>query len=319
MNANLKISDDKIVSADSIRKLTSGSYEHLGFLIDESIQAKKSSFVRGGATVSRMATFEDHIIVGTSDGDYFNVKFEDKNGEIILDTPVHLDVPVVSASNAVKSLKDFSLDAVDSLMSEGMDAVIGKLLILADLQGQKQISEARDYPGEAMASVVSGRPWREAFASQANEITRQVVDKLESIRGNALESKYKPMYESDEIPEEKFENYRSMALADLEVLSNRLQAVHESAETAYLPFRDSLSEDEMDEADEEVLSHFCFFSEDLIADLGEVRAIVADTVANEQCVMCLGQVYDTIVESLTDYEIAGSFVQRMTGALDDSV
>lgn len=265
-----------------------------------------------------MATFSDRMIVGTESGEYFNVKFENKDGEAILLAPEKMDVPVVSSSNAAKSVKEFSLSAVDALMAEDSQMAVGRLLALVDLQEQQQVAEARDYPAEALAAVASGRSWREAFVTQAKEITRQVVDKLESIRANALESKYKPMYETDEIPEAKFEDYRPMAMTDLGVLSERLRVVHEAAESAYLPFRDSLSKEELDESEEEVLSHFCFFSEDLIQDLGEVRSLVADTIENEQCVMCLGQVYDAIAESLSDYEIAGSFVQRMSGAFDDA-
>lgn len=308
----------RIVSLDAIRTLVEGSHEHLGARLDEAIQKNRLAFAVGNAEISRIATFSDHMIVGTADGRYFNVKFENVNGSVTISPPAKVDVPVVTASNAVKSVKEFSLSAVDALMSEGSSGAVVRLLALADLQEQRQVSEARDYPGEAAAAVSSGRPWRQALSSQWKEISRQVVDQLESIRGNALEAKYKPMYETDEIPEETFGNYRPMAEADLGVLAVRLQSLYEAVESAYLPFRESITKDDLDESEADVLSHFCLFSEDLIEDLGEIRSLVADTLENEQCVMCLGQVYDTIAESLTDCEIAGSFVQRMAGALDDA-
>jgi hypothetical protein len=258
------------------------------------------------------------MIVGTPSGEYFNVKFENNNGELTLLSPEKVDVPVVTSSNAVKSVKEFSLSTVDALMGEGLGDAVGKILALADLQEQRQVSEARDYPAEAQAAVTSGRPWRHVLSSQWDEINRQVVDKIESIRVGALDAKYKPMYETDEIPEEKFESYRGSAERDLAVLADRLRTLHESVESAYLPFRDSVDKDGLDESEADILAHFCFFSEDLIEDLGEIRALVADTIENEQCVMCLGQVYDTIAESLTDCEIAGSFVQRMAGSLNDA-
>jgi hypothetical protein len=307
----------RIVSVDAIKTLIEGSHEHLGAALDEALHKSRAVFAKDSEEVTRMATFSDRMIVGTSVGDYFTVKFEHNNGELKLLAPEKVDVPVVSSTNATKSVKEFSLSAVDALMSESKDAV-GKILVLADLQEQQQVSEARDYPAEAQAAVTSGRPWREALSTQWKEISRQVIDKLESIRGAALEAKYKPMYETNEIPEEKFETYRGMAESDLGVLAERLCTLHEAVEAAYLPFKDSISKDELDESEEDVLSHFCFFSEDLISDLAEIRSLVADTIENEQCVMCLGQVYDTIAESLTDCEIAGSFVQRMAGALDDA-
>ena len=316
--ASNQTSAARIVSVDAIRNLIEGSHEHLGAALDEAIVDNHVIFATLDEEVTRMATFDDHVVVGTSRGLYFSVKFEHNNGELKLLAPEKIDVPVVSSSNAAKSVKEFSLSAVDALMSENTTNAVGRILALADLQEQRQVSESRDYPGEAAAAVTSGRPWRQALSSQWKEISRQIVDKLESIRGGALEPKYKPMYESDLIPEEEFESYRGAATNDLGVLADRLRTLHEAVESAYLTFRDSINKDELDEAEEDVLSHFCFFSEDLMEDLGEIRSLVADTLENEQCVMCLGQVYDTIAESLTDCEIAGSFVQRMAGALDDA-
>lgn len=311
-------SASRVVPVDAIRNIVEGSFEHLGASLDEAIASHLSSLVKIDGEVTRIATFKDHVVLGTDEGQYFSLKYENKNGEIVLSSPEEVEVPVVTSSNAAKSVKEFSLSAVDALMSEDAKSAAQRLLVLLDLQEQKQVVDARDYVAEAMAAVSSGRPWRQAFSSQAKEITRQVVDKLESIRESALEAKYSALYESDEIPEENFENYREMAENDLGVLADRLRVVHEAAESAYLPFRDSLNKEELDENDQDVLSHFCFFSEDLIEDLGEVRSLVADTIENEQCVMCLGQVYDTIAESLANYEIAGAFVQRMTDAFDEA-
>jgi hypothetical protein len=154
------------------------------------------------------------------------------------------------------------------------------------------------------------------FAEQSDEIRRQIVDVLESINENSLESKYQPLYETDEIPEEKFEDYRDMAESDLKLAADRLEQVHHSAEAVYLPFIESVGNAELEEDETEVLSHFCFFAEDLISDLQEVRGIVSDALVNEQCVMCLGHIYDSIAESLTSYEMATSFVERMVSVFD---
>ena len=229
---------------------------------------------------------------------------------------MQLDVPVVSTSNAGRAVRDYSLSIVDSLLSDDVGVATRGMLQLASLQEQKQVEMARDYVGETLAALSEGRPWRQVFAEQKEEIRRQIVDVLESIRGNSLETKYKPMYETDEIPEEKFEDYREMAEDDLSIVADRLESVHHAAEAAYLPFSESVGDAELEEDEAEVLSHFCFFAEDLIEDLTEIRGIVSDALANEQCVMCLGHIYDSIAESLPSYEMAASFVERMVGAFD---
>lgn len=308
----------KIIALSTIKKLVENSHEHLGVLIDGAIERNSSMFAKPGIAIARLATFADRAIVSTADGRYFNIKFEHINGEIKNLTSEAIEVPSVTPSNAAKSIKEFSLMAVDALMSESTDGAVKQILALADLQDQPQAKARRDYVGEALAAVVNGRPWRQALTSQWTQISRQVIDKIESIKAVALEAKYKPMYESDEIPESQFESYRKLAESDLRVLMQRLDTLSVAVAGSYNPFRLALTNDGLDEAEIDVLSHFCFFSEDLLSDLGELKSLVSDTMENEQCVMCLGQVYDTIAESLTDCEIAGVFVQRMAGALNDA-
>ena len=308
--------EDKIVPVEAIQKLVEGSYEQLTGRLDEAVEANRSLFAEGDEDDARLATFRNRIVVGTSEGVYFETKFESKDGEIVFGDPTRLDVPVVSSSNAARTVRDYSLSIVDSLMSEGAANAGGKLLQLASLQEQKQVELARDYVGETLAALSEGRPWRQVFADQSDEIRRQIVDVIESIHENSLEAKYKPLYETDEIPEEKFEDYREMADSDLRVVADRLELAHHAAEAVYLPFIESVGDAELEEDESEVLSHFCFFAEDLIEDLQEVRGIVSDALVNEQCVMCVGHIYDSIAESLPSYEMAVSFVERMVSAFD---
>ena len=308
--------EDKIVPAEAIRKIVEGSYEQLTYRLDEAVEENRSLFTNGTEDGSRLATFSNKIIVGTSEGSYFEAKFESKDGEIIFGEPNQIDVPVISTSNAAKSVRDYSLNIVDSLMAEGSGDAANSILQLASLQEQQQVELARDYVGETLASLSEGRPWRQVFAEQSDEIKRQIVDVLESIHEHSLEAKYKPLYETDDIPEEQFENYRDNAESDLKIVAERMEQVHHIAEAAYFPFIESVGDAELDGAEADTLSHFCFFAEDLIEDLQEVRGIVSDALANEQCVMCLGHIYDSIAESLVSYEMAAIFVERMVGAFD---
>jgi hypothetical protein len=308
--------EDKIVPVEAIKQMVEGSYEQLTTRLDEAVEENRSLFTDGAEDIARLATFRNKVIVGTAEGSYFEAKFESKDGEIVFGDPAQLDVPVVSSSNAAKSVRDYSLSIVDSMMSEGSGDAADSIMQLASLQEQKQVELARDYTGEVMAALAEGRPWRQVFVEQSSEIRRQIVDVLESIHANSLEAKYMPLYETDEIPEEQFENYRENAESDLDIAADRLEQVHSVAEAAYLPFIESVGDAELDEDESEALSHFCFFAEDLIQDLQEVRGIVSDALVNEQCVMCLGHIYDSIAESLASYEMAAIFVERMVGVFD---
>jgi len=310
--------EDKIVPIEVVRSMVDGSYEQLTYRLDEAVGENRHLFTSGSEDIARVATFKDKIIVGTAEGSYYEVKFESKDGDIVFGEFSQLDIPVVSTSNAAKSLRDYSLGIVDSLMSEGSGAV-DRILQLASLQEQAQVELARDYVGETLAALAEGRPWRQVFAEEQDEIRRQIIDVLGSIHENAFEAKYKPLYETDDIPEEQFENYRANAETDLGLVLERLELVHRAAEAAYLPFIESVGDADLEADETNVLSHFCFFSEDLIEDLQEVRGIVSDALVNEQCVMCLGHIYDSIAESLVSYEMATSFIERMVGAFDGAV
>lgn len=311
-------SQSKVVSTDAMRKLVEGSYEHLGVILDGALRRNSDAFGFDKDSLTRIATFENRMVVGSDAGDVFSVNFKSVDGNIVLSDIEKIKVPVVASSNVNESIKEFSFGAVDALLSEDSDSVVSHLLMLAELQERQEMEENRDYPQEAVNAVMAPRVWREIFDSQADEIKSQIEDRLESIQGDALEPKYKPLYESDEIPEERFGDYREGAENDLKVLLDRLVSLHESVESEYFGFRSSLTKDEVEEMDHDVLSQFCVFSEDLIDNIGEARSVVADTIEHENCVMCLGKVYDTFAEALTDYEIAGAFVERMVGALDDS-
>jgi hypothetical protein len=308
--------EDKIVPVEAIQKLVEGSYEQLTGRLDEAVEASRSVFTDTDEDIARLATFRNRVVVGTAGGAYYEAKFESKDGVIVIGEAKQLDVPVISSTNAARSIRDYSLSIVDALMSEGTEGAGGQMIQLASLQEQKQVEMARDYVGETLAALSEGRPWRQVFAEQSDEIRRQIVDVLESINENSLDAKYKPLYETDEIPEEKFEDYREMAETDLRLAAERMEQVHHTVESVYFPFIESVGDADLEEDESNVLSHFCFFAEDLVEDLQEVRSIVSDALVNEQCVMCLGHIYDSIAESLSSYEMAASFVERMVGAFD---
>jgi hypothetical protein len=310
---------EKVVPLSVVKKLVEGSYEQLTSRIDVALEEQRSLFVGdSNVEIARLATFTDRVVVGTAAGEYFEAKLESVNGEVVLSDPSSLDVPVVDSTNAAKAVRDYTLSAVDAILSEDADVATGHILELVSLHEQKQVEAARDFAAEIKAGLAGKRAWREVYGEQQEEIHRQVVDHLEAINKNQLEAKYTPLYETDDIPEETFELYREGVMADLSVVASRLESTHTQAETAYLPFVESLSDTEIGESEKEVLEKFCLFAEDLINDLRGLRGVISDAVQNEECVMCLGQIYDSVVEALTNYEIAGRFVERMVGAMDEA-
>jgi len=314
---NLINIDGRAVPVEVIQRLVEGSVEQFTSLLDEAVESHAGNLgLVEGETAGRLATFDDRVIVGTSAGRYFEVPFKVEGDGFSFGEAKDLDVPVVEDVADLSNVRSYTMSVVDSILSEGVEQAATKLLGLTALH-ERYARSKRDYVSEVAAAIAGERPWRQVYHEQRADIYRHVVDQIEGIRESQLEAKYAPLYETDDIPEERFEDFRESAESDLSLLAHRLESVHHDVETAYFPFRESIDLDALDE-DEDVVGHFCFFAEDLMEDLQELRQLVAEAMQHEQCVMCLGQIYDSIAESLADYEIAGAFVERMVNASEGS-
>lgn len=305
------IQASKIIPVDVLKTIVEGSFEHFGAVVDHAIEKSESALPESDSPWRRVATFKDRVVMGNEDGKFINVHFESKNGSISILSCESVDVPVVTSTNALKMRIDMGLGAVDAILSEDSNA-LSKILTFSELLDSDELVNRRNYKEEAEYLVSEDIPWRSIYESQRKSIRRQVVGLLESIKDNSLVAKYKKLYETDEIPESEFDSYRDPAESDLKILSGRIETLIESIASEYVPFAETISEEDLS-GDGEVLSHLCFFAEDLISNLEEISSLINDTLENERCVMCLGQVYDTIAESLSHYEIAGAFVGRMIG------
>jgi len=301
----------KMVPADVLREMSRGSFEHLSFRIDESISENRHMFVgKRDVDVARLATFPAYVLVGSEDGEYFKAKYEQVDGRIKLGLPEKLDVPVIDAGNTDEYIRNFALSAVDSILAGNVTESRERLLAIVKME------EAVETGAESLTSIVSGhvndrdRPWRSIYSEQKDAIQDQIKDLIESIKSNKLDSKYVPLYDGS-IPEEKFESYRDAVTMDLGVVAERLESTQMKAETAFIPFSEAMSSISRTPEDDQVLKQFEWFANDYFEDLQELREHLSFAMKNEQCVMCLGQIHDAIVESLTDYEIAGFFVQHM--------
>ena len=304
------VMQEKMVPAEVLRELTRGSYEHLAYRVKSAIEENKKLFVsESDVSVDSLATFNGYVLVGTDDGRYFRSKFEDVDGNIKLLLPEMLDVPLVQKKNAQDYIRDYALATVDSLLAGRQEEAVDRILALSELTEAVEEGIA-DLASAVLHHVSESRLWRRILHEQKSAILEQIKDDVEGLVSRVLETKYVPLYDGT-IPEEKFENYRDMVTADLNVVSDRLEKTQMAAEMAYYPFAEAIAKMTRSSEEDQVLKQFADFSEDFFHDIESLREHVAFGLKNEQCVMCLGQVHDSMTEALTDYEIAGSFIERM--------
>lgn len=300
------LSKEKLVPTAAIRELTNGSFEHFTLKMDDAIAENAEMF--GGSekvSVARLATFSDRVVVGTSDGRVLSSSYTDDDNGIRFGIPEHVDVPVVDTSNAGDYVNKFMMDAVNALLMGSPETQKESVLALMNLQESVQFDdEGRDLASLVNDILTALPDWKAAYRQNIESIKANVSDVIESVVASQIESKYAPLYNGT-MPEERFHLYLESARKDLSVVADRLLAAENKISTAYSPFAQNVS----DKSD--AIKEFAVFSEGVMQEVHDLREHARIAIENEQCAMCIGQIHDALAESLTDYEIATSFIEKM--------
>ena len=316
MTNNISFMQGKLVPIDAIRGFSAGSHEHLSLRLDDVISQNSKMFV-GEGRAARIATFPSHVFVGTDDGQYYRVQYEDVNGQISLGQPERLDVPVIDKGGLPSFINNYSLGVVDAILSSTKEEAKEKILDLVALQEMADDASNVDLFTKISGLLRADRTWRGIYKAQFEGIRQQIGDMLESISAHKAEPRYVSLYDGT-VPETKFASYRDSVVSDLSGVAVRLEQVAGKTEATYLPFVESIFGVSRTAEEDKVVGQFTAFASDFLEDLQVIRDHVAFALKNEGCVMCLGQIYDVMAESLTDYEVAGTFIERMAGRFNEA-
>jgi hypothetical protein len=309
---------EAMVPTESVMELIHGSYDALSYRLEEAIEESRAIFTdKEEIEVGRVATFEDHAIVGTSDGVYFKVAFTDKDGDINLLLPERLDVQIVESKNAAEYVGNFAMSAVDALLGGDLTESKDRLLALSKMQEGINREGLRDLVAEAKYKLAADRPWRVAFGEQRQIMDETIGDDLQRIREESIRPIFAPLYDGT-IEEEDFPGYHDQAVSALERAAARFEAVKDSVRLSYGPFAESLKGVNCTEEEGQTLELFGVFAEDLAIDADAIREHIAYAIENEECVMCLGQIHDMFAESLYEYEVAGKFIECMAHSFTEA-
>jgi hypothetical protein len=309
---------EAMIPTEVVGGLIHGSFDALSFRLEEAIEEGRQLFTdKDEVEVGRVATFEDHAIVGTSDGTYFKVPFSEKDGEINLLLPERLDVPIVESRNAAAYVNNFALGAVDALLHGDLTESKDRLLALSKMQEGVEKQGLRDLVAETKSKLGAQRPWRAVYQEQRQTMDETLGDNLQQIRESSIRSMFAPLYDGT-IEEEDFPSYHGQAVASLQRVAARFEAVKDSVRLSYGPFAESAKGVECTEEERKTLELFGAFSEDLAIDAEAVCEHLRYAIENEECVMCLGQIHDLVAEGLYDYEVASKFIESMSASFNEA-
>lgn len=303
-----------MIPAEAVGALVEGSFDVLSARLEEAIENSRAFFTdKEEVEVGRVATFEDHVIVGTSDGCYFKASFTEKDGDISLLLPERLDVPIVEAKNALAYVNNFALGAVDALIRGDLTESKDRLLALSKMQEGIDRQGLRDLVAEARYKLGIDRPWRSVFREQRQMMDETIGDELQRIREASIRPIFAPLYDGT-VEEEDFPNYRDQAIESLQKVLARFEAVKDGVRLSYGPFAETAKAADCNDEERKTLEMFGTFSEDLATDAEAMCEHIAYAIESEECVMCLGQIHDLVAEGLYEYEIAGKFIECMSAS-----
>lgn len=252
-----------------------------------------------------VATFSEHVVVGTESGAFFKVRFESKDGGLKVAPPERLPVEVYDESKMPK-LVDQKLESVVDAALRGEKVSAKALAEAAELVGFDMFPPAQMAKRVVMASEDVARPWRKMFRSHRAQIRQYVESALPGIAGGLPEKKFAPLY-SGKIEVATPEHDLAVKAA-LESLANRLSKTVSEAAEVYSKFYIDESKARSPK-DAVVAESFKHFVEDFIDDVRSIAEAVDDLRACEGSARELAWAHDSVVSKMEDIEVAAVFIE----------
>lgn len=307
--------DKFFVPREEILKLTSGSFEHRVVRVEEALKKEKAKFFED-ADPQVLGTFDGSVVVLTGSGKLFKAAYEDTAGAVRV-----LSVQPMAGSTYPRDampvyLRKEAKAAADLFLKGLVSEANRKVAQIAKMVEANTVYDDDRIVDEFISTITASRAWKKALGEKTEDELKTVLgEALAKIDANKLQRKFSKLYDGS-LTGEELEQYRTLVQEDIGHLTERMTVVHDQALKAVAQLRE-VSE-KVTEAQRETVTAFVSFVEDLLADLGQAKQSLAETLQGADGVGALGRLFDTLTEELLRYEIAGGFVVRMTTQLAEA-
>lgn len=302
------------IPAAEVRKILHGSHEHLIARLDEVIQQdRKRLFGSSDAQVRVLGTFSGSAVVACSDGRFVRARFEDVSGALRILGHEELNVPTVTQKSLPDFVKKEAAGVVEQFLRGDTSGAKKRLEGLTFFVDERANLTDRQVTESVIVSMRAERPWKRLFRERAEHLRQFLKDDLSQLEAVALQQKFQKLYDGS-VAETEMEGFRDLVTSDLSYLKERLEALADLVETSAAQVG-GLEAKFRELGEDATLTSFRAFAEDLVEDLRGVSMTVSESAKQLDCVSCLGEVYDTVVKDLQQFEMAGRFVERMAAKL----
>jgi hypothetical protein len=304
--------DKFFVPREEVLKLTTGSFEHRAVRVEEALKREKAKFFEN-SEVQVLGTFEDAAIVLSENGKMFKVAYEETAGAVTVRGAQAISGTVFPREAMPAYLRKEAKAAADLFLNGHVEQANVKIAQLAKLVEANAVYTDDQIVDSFISDITRTRAWKQALGEKTEAELKTVLgEAFDKIDANKLQTKFSKLYDGSLTNEEQ-EQYRNLVNEDIGRLTERMTVVYEQANKSVGQLREFA--EKVTDAQRSTVTAFVSFVEDLLADLGQAKQGLSETLQGADGVGALGRLFDTLTEELLRYEIAGGFVVRMTTQL----
>lgn len=303
---------EKLVDAEFIARLVRGSYETAIGSVDRAVSENSELFgSNDGSELRTLATYAEHVIVATVDGEFFRAKWSiNEEGGIVLSDVETLDVPVYEPTSMGAQVRQESvrlasliLDGQIEEASEGLGELyrLVKSGVRLTAEGVEDLYVKQDFTED---------DWFKATVSGEQMMRRYLG--TDALRLEVPKPQFESIVGAKANDSDKADGYRGAVRAALTKLRERFDAMRKSLTLAREVNASGYRVRGADGFGESV-SDYVDFVGGLSEALDAAIAILSDAeaVSEDGCVKCVARVHDGIASQAYEWALASAFAEKL--------
>lgn len=303
------MSTRKLIPRSVAEQMTRGSLEQTISRVREAVKTSKLFGENVGAP-HLVATFPGYALVGTDEGKFFRVKFENtqSSGAVSLSEAESYPVQIFDESNMGK-LIDQKADAVVESLMRGEKPSMRALSEMAELVSFDTVSPREQAKRIVATMENSERPWRKMFKENRSKIRQFIESDLADIRARLPKqtNKFAPLYSGATKAESA--EYAPLAQSCLRARSERMEQIATQVGDVYSKFATQESKFRTPEGAATIES-VRRFAEDFIEEAANLSEALDELSKSEGSVSDLGMACDAVLARMEDFEMAAAFINK---------
>lgn len=301
----------------SLVELTEGSYERLLGDVQKAVQESAEKLLNIKECVELCGTFKGYAIVCTENRDrVFRIKYEiSERGEVLPLSGEEIELRSYTPNQYVafqaKAFVESFMSGAKTEAGEYLKRIVKLIPRLEHAPAEEKVvpSIADDLANISAAE----KTWKKIFEDKLSSINKALGSELDQLSESKLKPKFRKLQDGT-ISGPGLESYRPLVTSDLKYLSERFDATFGQVTKAVDAYKGAVPALKTESADP-TIKMFESFSRDYLTDLTDLRNKLTEASNIVNAVDELGKIYDLLSTHLYRYEVAGRFIEKMSGNL----